>query len=87
MAAAVVTITVVVVRASKVAVSTVRAEASRVAVISKEAEEVIVQINHVMAEVEIVTCLASQKRSTKKRSRIKYVKHKPSSLVIRAVRA
>ena len=76
---------IMVVRASKVAVNTVRAEAStRAAVETSEAVVTTVPVRTVTREVEIAMYPASLKRSTKKRSRIKYAKHKPSFLVIRA---
>jgi biotin carboxyl carrier protein len=78
---------ITVVRVSKVAVvNTVRAEAStRVAVTSEAAVET-GQINATVVSrvVEIATYHVSLKRSTKKRSRIKYVKHKPSFQVVKA---
>ena len=58
-----------------------------VAVISEAAVET-GQINAtVVRAVEIATYHASLKRSTKKRSRIKYVKHRPNFLVVKVIRA
>ena len=75
---------IMVVRA-RVAVNTVRAEANtRAAAETSEAVGKTVRVKTITREVEIAMCPASLKRSTKKRSRIKYAKHKPSFLVVKA---
>jgi hypothetical protein len=80
-------VVIMVVRVSKVAVvNTVRAEAStRVAVTSEAAVETgQISATVVLRAVEIATYHASLKRSTKKRSRIKYAKHRLNFLVVKA---